>query len=211
MRRFITLVAIVFFALGCNNNEKTDNIEQLKTDTLNPIAVQVDEPKQMVDTTTIATPVTNTDVVEAKTNYWDAINFTRYAVEEEKQFVKAPLDWSDYPEAKDFRTRITEAYERDEVDFGGHYILSTFGCGTSCIMGFMIDVRDGKIYDLPLGEENSCLFAEDRLVCRPNSRLFIASICRKSNEDTAVFYKSYLWNEDKKTFEDITEAEFLAK
>ena len=211
VRRFMALLAIVFFALSCNNKSKTKNTEQLKTDTVKPSAVQIDEPKQAIDT--FSKSMNEPDVIENEItlNYADSISFDKYAVEESVNFTKAPLDWKDYPEAKDFKTRITEAYERDEIDFGGHYILSTFGCGASCIMGFMIDVRDGKIYDLPLGEENSCLFAEDRVVCKSTSKLFVAGICKRSIEDKTVYYKSYLWDEDKKEFNPIEEKDFLKK
>lgn len=211
MTRLIALMAIVFIAFGCKNRPKTQDAEQLRSDTLKSITAQVDEPKQMVDTTTTATPVTDNETVEVEPNYWDAINFEKYAVEEEKNFTKAPLNWQDYPEAKDFKTRITEAYDRDEVDFAGHYILATFGCGASCIMGFMMDVQDGKIYDLPLGEENSCLFAEDRVVCKSTSRLFVAGICKEKMDDEAVYYKSYLWDEEEKEFKTIDAKEFLKK
>ena len=113
MTRLIAFLVIIFIAVGCNNKPKTQDAEQLKADTLKSITAQVDEPKQMVDTTTMATPVTDNETVDATPNYWDAINFEKYAVEAEKNFTKAPLNWQDYPEAKDFKTRITEAYERD--------------------------------------------------------------------------------------------------
>ncbi|SOD18376.1 hypothetical protein [Pedobacter xixiisoli] len=146
---------------------------------------------------------------EVRINYYDSLNFERYKVDAQKIPVHAPIDWTSYPEAKDFRTRIIEAYKTDEVDFAGYYVMSIFGCGAGCIMGFMVDVRDGKIYDLPLGEENSCLFAEDRAMGNLKSRLFIASICKEKLEDKKVYYKAYLWNEDKKEFEEVEKAAIL--
>lgn len=97
------------------------------------------------------------------------------------------------------------------MNFGGYYVTSIFGCGASCIMGFMVDVRDGKIYDLPLGEENSCLFAEDRALYNWMSRLFIAGVCKENVDAKKVYYKAYLWNEDKKEFEKVGESAFLKK
>ncbi len=207
MIRLITFLIIIFIAFGCNDKAKTKSTEQVKTDTIAPFAVVTDSPKQMIDTV-------NNKIEEAVADkpahdYWKTIDFEKYGVEVATNSTKAPLDWADYPEAKDFKTRIIEAYKRDEIDFAGHYILATFGCGASCIMGFMVDVRNGKIYDLPLGEENSCLFAEDRVVCKSTSRLFIAGICKQNIEDKNVYYKSYLWDEDQKEFKIIEAKEFL--
>ncbi|RZL51235.1 MAG: hypothetical protein EOP00_00010 [Pedobacter sp.] len=209
MRRLIKLLIPVFIAFGCNLNAKTENNEQLKTDTVTTYAVVSNTTSIATDTATKS--IEEPDENEIDVNYYELIDFEKFAVAEEKNFTKAPLDWEDYPEAKDFKTRITEAYKRDEIDFGGHYILATFGCGASCVMGFMIDVRDGKIYDLPLGEENSCLFAEDRLLGKSTSRLFIAGVCKQNIEDKSVYYKAYLWDEDKKEFKTISKEEFLIK
>jgi len=146
---------------------------------------------------------------ELPINYYDSLDFERYQVDAEKIAKHAPINWASYPSAKDFITRITEAYQTDKVDFAGYYVMSIFGCGTSCIMGFMIDVRDGKIYNLPLGEENSCLFAEDRAMGNLKSRLFVAGVCKENLEDKKVYYKAYLWNEDKKEFEKVEAEAFL--
>ncbi|RZL29811.1 MAG: hypothetical protein EOP00_37275 [Pedobacter sp.] len=110
-----------------------------------------------------------------------------------------------------FKTRIIEAYKDLDITFAGYYVTSVFGCSTSCIMGFIVDVRDGKIYDLPLEEENSCLFAEDEALYNSSSKLFIAAVCKQNIDDIKVFYNAYLWNENKKEFEKIEAAEFLKK
>jgi hypothetical protein len=36
---------------------------------------------------------------------------------------------------------------------GGHFSLIEIGCGTSCIFAFLIDGRDGRLVDFPLGGE----------------------------------------------------------
>lgn len=118
---------------------------------------------------------------------------------------KAKLDFSGDEGVYNFRTRIKDAYAAGTPDFASYYITVIFGCGTSCIMGMMMDVRDGKIYGLPLGEETSCMFAEDRAIFDLNSRLFIASICKESPEDQNVYYHAFVWNEQKKDFEKVEE------
>lgn len=200
-----TNLAIIIFTLcvfGCKNNSKPDHQfnDSLKADS---VATSIPIIK---DTSIVDTPVSNHDEIY----HTDSINFEKFVLDAESSSVKAPIDWSSYPKAKDFKTRITEAYKSNEVSFAGNYVLATFGCGTSCIMGFMIDVRDGKIYDLPLGEENSCLFAEDRAICKTNSLLFISSICKEKLESRKAYYIAYLWDEHKKEFSSLkNEEEFL--
>ncbi|PWS32582.1 hypothetical protein [Pedobacter paludis] len=199
------IIILTLCVFGCKNKSKLDHPlnDSLKKDTV-------------ITSTTIVKDTSTIDPSDSNNNeeiyHADSVNFEKFALDAKPSTVKAPIDWSSYPEAKDFKTRITEAYTSNEVSFAGNYVLARFGCGASCIMGFMVDVRDGKIYDLPLGEENSCSFAEDRAICKTNSRLFISSICKEKPESTKVYYLAYLWNEDKKEFNSIkNEDEFLKK
>ncbi|WP_223605856.1 hypothetical protein [Chryseobacterium sp. OSA05B] len=135
----------------------------------------------------------------------DDFAFNKFPSANYKFVKKAKLDFSSDEGAHNFRTRIKDAYESGTPNFASYYITVIFGCGSSCIMGMMTDVRDGKIYGLPLGEETSCLFADDRAIFYPDSRLFIASICRESNEAENVYYHAFVWNEEKKVFEKVEE------
>lgn len=38
------------------------------------------------------------------------------------------------------------AAKNQRPNFAGHYILTTWGCGTSCLMGAIIDARTGKVH-----------------------------------------------------------------
>jgi len=51
-------------------------------------------------------------------------------------------------EARRFRTRIREG-ARERPDFDGHYIVATWGCGTDCEMGAIIDAMSGRVVMLP--------------------------------------------------------------
>ncbi|RZK22227.1 MAG: hypothetical protein EOO43_09880 [Flavobacterium sp.] len=201
------LLGLIALSYACNNtsNNNTEPVEVGSDDT----AVMAKIDGTVVADTVALSPVEQPE--EVRIEYNDSLDFERYKVDAEKIAKHAPLDWTSYPEARDFRTRITDAYKTNEVDFAGYYVTSIFGCGAGCIMGFMVDVRDGKIYDLPLGEENSCFYAEDRAIGRLTSRLFIAGVCKENQEDKNVFYIAYLWDEDKKEFEKIEETAFLKK
>ncbi|SFN07489.1 hypothetical protein SAMN05421594_0826 [Chryseobacterium oleae] len=164
--------------------------EELKTDT-----AAADESENIKTEEPAAEPETITD--DFAFNKFPSANY--------KFVKKAKLDFSSDEGAYNFRTRIKDAYESGTPNFASYYITVIFGCGASCIMGMMMDVRDGKIYGLPLGEETSCLFADDRAIFYPDSRLFIASICRESNEAENVYYHAFVWNEQKKVFEKVEE------
>jgi len=48
-----------------------------------------------------------------------------------------------------YRTRVREAFADGKVNFAGHYILSAFGCGSSCLMVFALDADSGRVSWLP--------------------------------------------------------------
>lgn len=48
-----------------------------------------------------------------------------------------------------FRTHLRRAL-KGGVNFGGHYVLTTPGCGTSCLNPILVDVKTGKVYDLDI-------------------------------------------------------------
>ena len=139
----------------------------------------------------------------------DTILFGKFKADTGVIIKKAPLDFSTYPAAKAFITRIKEGYEASPPSFAGFYTTVTFGCGAGCIMGFMIDDRNGTIYNLPLGEENMCVWSLDRSVYEYNSRLYIAAICKENDESKTIYYQAFLWDEQAKVFKKIKSAAFL--
>lgn len=69
-----------------------------------------------------------------------------------------------------FRTQIREGISQG-VNFAGHYAIVVFGCGTNCSFGFLVDIKSGRIFDLPLGGEKNYGLLLDY---RPNSKLLKA-------------------------------------
>jgi hypothetical protein len=75
------------------------------------------------------------------------------------------------------RTRLSEALAGG-VNFAGHYIVASWGCGTGCISGCIIEAKTGKAYwPLALNAlgvwydgEN---YADEPVEFRKNSRLLI--------------------------------------
>ena len=195
--------------LSCNQVPKENSIDQTDT-VITTSAMQEIKVAQEIHPDSIEKVIPIGEEVAAdKTPYSDEINFAKYLARPEKRQSNAPINWASNPDAKTFKTRIINAYRDYEVSFAGHYVLSTFGCGGGCIMGFMVDVRDGVIYDLPLGEENSCFFAEQRAVCERTSKLFISGVCKENPEAKKLFYLAFLWDEENKKFNPIKEEKFL--
>jgi hypothetical protein len=79
----------------------------------------------------------------------------------------AKPDFQSLPGSRDYRTRIRNGIKQG-VNFAGHYAIVMFGCGMGCQMGFLADVRSGKIFGLPFGGEEQEYLLTD---FRPYSKL----------------------------------------
>jgi hypothetical protein len=52
-------------------------------------------------------------------------------------------------DARQFRTMIRDG-AKGKPNFDGHYIVTTWGCGTDCELGAIIDAVTGKVVSLPV-------------------------------------------------------------
>lgn len=117
--------------------------------------------------------------------------FTDYPVTESFSGKTAPLVLS--REARMYRTRLNEA-ARQKPNFAGHFIVTTWGCGTECVMGAIIDASTGRVLMLPT---TLCCWGGgvdekfNPVESKPNSKLIILSGARNEKEgDLATrFYK----------------------
>ncbi|WP_127138375.1 hypothetical protein [Flagellimonas oceanensis] len=71
--------------------------------------------------------------------------FEDYAVEVYEGKLANP-DFSTNPDAKSFITRIKQGCA-EGVNFAGHYTLITWGCGSPCQTGVVVDRISGKIHE----------------------------------------------------------------
>lgn len=127
------------------------------------------------------------------------ITFEDYKTEFKESSEKAKIDFKSNETAKGYETAISESYKDGKVNFAGNYIITTWGCGTSCISGVMIDVRDGKVYDLPHGEMDGIgnSYSSDK-----SSTLLVTGLYW---QETIEDY--WNWNESKKEFVHIKTVE----
>lgn len=93
--------------------------------------------------------------------------------------------------ARAFRTMLRSNAEQG-VNFAGHYVVATWGCGSDCHSIAIIDARNGNVYFTPsLLWIGGLLYQElDRLEFRRNSRLLIAAGAR-NDQGSGKYY--YLW------------------
>lgn len=123
------------------------------------------------------------------------IRFSDFPAKITNNQIKAPIQSSSNPLAKEYRTAISTAYGRG-VNFGGHYTFVEWGCGTECQFSVLVDVNTGIVYD---GTDGSLGYE-----FRKNSRMIIVN-----PPDSTGFYENcgycvpliYIWNEKNKKFE----------
>ncbi len=119
---------------------------------------------------------------------------------------KAKINYSSNKLGKEYKTEITEQYKKGKIEFGGHYVLIFWGAGMGLTVGAMVDVKDGKIYELPLDEENSYREAyhdSDNILYKSKSNLFICYRPRDNKSDknkVDLTYYFYKWDDTTKKF-----------
>lgn len=69
---------------------------------------------------------------------------TQYAVKVEKR-KNVRVNLRSHKNANMFRTNLRNA-AKGGVNFAGHYILTTWGCGTNCSQSAIIDARNGRVF-----------------------------------------------------------------
>ena len=67
----------------------------------------------------------------------DIPQFREYPADESQVTVRAPVDLSS-PDAWMFRTRLRNA-AKQEPNFAGGYVIASWGCGTTCVMGATVN------------------------------------------------------------------------
>jgi hypothetical protein len=118
---------------------------------------------------------------------------------------KTKINYSSYPTSRQYRTRIAEGYKYGTVNFAGHYITISWGCGTGCMSGMMVDIQDGKVYDLPMNETTfyyGCYLSDDvdYVMYNSKSRLFVTIMCSETELNFEKTYFINVWDEVKKKF-----------
>jgi hypothetical protein len=122
--------------------------------------------------------------------------FTQYAAKVEKTG-NVKVNLKSHKNANMYRTNLRNA-AKEGVNFAGHYILTTWGCGTNCSQSAVIDARNGKVF-FPRVLEGAgfgfCDLADDTepIVYKASSRLLVLSGFKggeleKENSRCGIYY-----------------------
>jgi len=58
----------------------------------------------------------------------------------------AQVNFKSNSTARFYRTRISDEYKQNGVNFAGHYSFASWGCGSPCKGCAIVDVKTGKVY-----------------------------------------------------------------
>ena len=105
-----------------------------------------------------------------------APTFTQYAAKVQK-IRNTRVNLKSHKNANTFRTNLRNA-AKEGVNFAGHYILTTWGCGTNCSQSAIIDARNGRVFfprELEGAGFGFCELPDDTepIVSQADSRLLI--------------------------------------
>ena len=92
-------------------------------------------------------------------------------------------DFSTHRDSRRFRSRVMDTL-RQRPNFAGEWIVTIWGCGTSCQSGLMVSARTGRIVGLPSSMSSG-------VAHRANSRLLVLD---PDDEHAPTDGDLYLWN-----------------
>ena len=123
--------------------------------------------------------------------------------------VKADINFKSNLVAERYRTVITEKYNELEVNFASYYVITTWGCGSGCVTGVMVDIRDGFVHSMPEDKEwgGNGTYIESK----KESKILKTVAVAQSSEEVEESRKYWEWNEDLKKFKFIKEESVLVK
>ena len=116
-----------------------------------------------------------------------------------ENILKADIDFKSNPLAEQYRTVITEKYNELEVNFASYYIITTWGCGSGCVSGVMVDIRDGMVYSMPEDREwgGNGTYIDSK---KESKVLITVAVAQSPSGEIEETRKYWEWNEDLKNF-----------
>ena len=114
------------------------------------------------------------------------LKFSDYPVAVYKGPRKLPRFSGDQRQYAFFETRIRNSVKEGPA-FAGDMGVAYFGCGTDCTMGYITNVRTGRIYELPGGGDDNPDF---RIDFRAGSRL-MKTLWRKGYSDNPTCVQEF--------------------
>lgn len=108
----------------------------------------------------------------------------------------ASLKLNSHPVGSSYKTAVSNAYEAS-INFGGKYVIATWGCGTNCQRGAIVDIETGIIVgELPFVAENGISFVA-------TSTLLIENPPESTRDDSFGSKVSRYWLWDGERFKEL--------
>lgn len=136
-----------------------------------------------------------------KNSYVPPVSFEEYAVSELYDNEKAPLQLKEDTDLWLFRKTIRASYNNDSVNFAGHYVFTSWDCGSKCEASAVIDIVTGIPY--------KGVDASGGYQYKQDSRMLITNPPTENipgANDTNCLRcdtKIYVWDEKAKKFESL--------
>jgi len=114
--------------------------------------------------------------------------FTDYTVVAEGHLKRPKLKLNN-EFSRTVKTRLSNGLQNNPVDFAGHYVVVTFGCGSGCLYGGYIDAETGQALEMPFSISPAGLFREsDPIEHNADSSLLIVSGKLNEADGSAMRY-----------------------
>lgn len=110
----------------------------------------------------------------------------------------APLNYQSHPIAKEYKTVITNQYQKGKINFAGHYIITSWRCGAPCSDFAIVDVKTGAVYYPGLMNIGNFDFKKDSkllILGQPDSLGWYPTLNVYPDDSP----KYYLWENNKMT------------
>lgn len=91
-------------------------------------------------------------------------------------------------EASPYTSQLQSA-ARQPINFAGHYVLATWGCGSGCVMGGAIDTMTGHVVMLPFSVSNWPIQVVEPLAFQKDSALLIIQGSRNEQGSGIHYYQ----------------------
>jgi len=132
--------------------------------------------------------------------------FEDYPAVETFDGTPAEVNLASHPDAKMFRTRLSEISPYD-TRFAGHYRIVEFGCGTECQSIWAVDLIDGSVYSLFTASSGVAYRPDSRLIVKNDPAFFTAMLDMATVAEVQSYMESYgepeFWLEEDAQFERI--------
>lgn len=105
------------------------------------------------------------------------------------------INFKSNPITRVYRTRISEDYKQNGVNFAGHYSFTYWGCGSPCAGCAIVDVKTGKVYLGPDSELGYSFVKESKLlIVNPKDTT------NRSSLNDVYTEEKWIWIEKNKKF-----------